>query len=127
MNAADAGSAPPRRRRMALAPGVPRWARERASLGVADLARKIPTKPGRVEEWESTGRTYRSHAERLARSTHTPFGHLLLKEPADESLPIADFRTRGADGPPAGPSKPRAALHDIPDAEAPVVDARLHG
>lgn len=88
----------PKRRLIELAPDVLRWARERADLEIADLAKKIPTKPGRVEEWEITGWISRNHAEKLARSTHTPFGYLFMKEPISERLPIVDFRTRDSGG-----------------------------
>ncbi len=57
--------------------------------------KKIPTKSKSVEEWERTGRISRNQAERLASSTHTPFGYLFMKKPIREDMPIADFRTRG--------------------------------
>ena len=91
----DTGTVPPGRRQMRLAPEVLRWARERASIGVEDLAKKIPAKPKNVEEWERTGRISRKQAERLSASTHTPFGYLFMKKPVREDLPIVDFRTRG--------------------------------
>ncbi len=81
------------RRKMELAPSVLKWARERADLSIDDLAKKIRTKPQRVEEWEATGQLSRNHAEKLARYTHTPFGYLFMKKPIIESLPIVDFRT----------------------------------
>ena len=80
---------------MRLAPKVLRWARERASIRVEDLAKKIPVKSKRVEEWERTGWISRRQAERLSVSTHTPFGYLFMKKPMRENLPITDFRTRG--------------------------------
>ena len=85
------------RRQMRLAPKVLRWARERASIKVEDLAKKVHTSPQNVEKWERTGRISRNQAENLARSTHTPFGYLFMKKPIRENLPIVDFRTRGGD------------------------------
>ena len=91
----DTGTVPSGKRKMILAPDVLRWARERASIGVEDLAKKIPAKSKSVEEWERTGQISRNQAERLARSTHTPFGYLFMKKPIREDMPIVDFRTRG--------------------------------
>ena len=83
------------RRQMRLAPEVLRWARKRASIRVEDLAKKIPVKSEKVEEWERTGCISRNQAERLSVSTYTPFGYLFMKKPIREDLPIPDFRTRG--------------------------------
>ena len=95
MTQTDISTVPSGRRKMRLAPEVLRWARERASIGVEDLAKKIPTKSRSVEEWERTGSISRNQAERLASSTHTPFGYLFMKKPIREDMPIVDFRTRG--------------------------------
>ncbi len=80
---------------LALQPRVLRWARERADLTDADLARKVGRTPPEVLEWERTGRLRLTVAERLAKATFTPFGALFLSHPPEESLPIADFRTVG--------------------------------
>ena len=95
MGQTDAGTVLSGRRQIRLAPEVLKWARERASIGVEDLANKIQIKSKSVEEWERTGRISRSQAEKLARHTHTPFGYLFMKKPIREDLPIVDFRTRG--------------------------------
>ena len=79
------------------------WARERAGLRVDELARKVNVKTERVQEWERSGGISMPQAERLARATHVPLGHLFLSSPPDESLPIPDFRIRG-DEPPSRPS-----------------------
>ncbi len=71
-----------------------RWARERSGLDVAELAKKISVKPGRVIEWEKTGVISVAQVENLAKKTHTPLGFLYLSEPPDEPLPINDFRTQ---------------------------------
>ena len=79
------------------------WARERAGLRVAELARKVNVKTERVQAWERSGSISMPQAERLARATHVPLGYLFLSSPPDESLPIPDFRVRG-DTPPSDPS-----------------------
>ncbi|MBI4570183.1 MAG: ImmA/IrrE family metallo-endopeptidase [Planctomycetes bacterium] len=84
-------------------PALLRWARERASLETADLARKIGLGEERIVEWERTGKLALQHLERVADKTHTPIGCLFLPAPPDERLPIADFR-RVAGQPAARPS-----------------------
>ncbi|MBI2383788.1 MAG: ImmA/IrrE family metallo-endopeptidase [Gammaproteobacteria bacterium] len=78
---------------IALQPTVLRWARERAGLDVLGLARKVGTKPERVERWEQTGELTFGQAEEVAHHTHTPIGHLFLSDPLEDRLPIPDFRT----------------------------------
>ena len=94
MTQTDTGTVQSGRRQMRLEPKVLRWARERSSIKVEDLAKKIPVKSKSVEEWERTGRISRNQAEKLAKSTYTPFGYLFMKKPIRENLPIIDFRTR---------------------------------
>lgn len=84
-----------RRLEITLQPGVLRWARKRAGLEAEVLAHKVGVKPGRVEEWEKSGRISLSQADKLAHHTHTPLGYLYLPEPVDDRLPIPDFRTVG--------------------------------
>ena len=86
-----------------LQPAVLRWARERASLSQAELAKKMSVKPERVAAWEQSGEISVSQARRLAKKTYTPEGFLYLRKPPDERLPIQDFRTVG-DAPPRRPS-----------------------
>lgn len=78
---------------LTLEPEILRWARERAGLNEAALAKRLGVKPDRVAEWERTGRLRYKKAELLAAKTYTPFGHLFLKKPPEDSLPIPDFRT----------------------------------
>jgi Zn-dependent peptidase ImmA (M78 family) len=80
---------------IALKPDVLRWARERAGLDVPALAKKVGTKPERVQHWEQTGKLTFGQAEGLAHYTHTPIGHLFLIDPLEDLLPIPDFRTVG--------------------------------
>ncbi len=76
--------------RVPVDPGLLRWARDRAGVAQEDLARKFRKLP----EWES-GRLQPTlkQLEAFARAVHVPFGYLFLREPPDERLPIADFRT----------------------------------
>ena len=92
-----------RRLKITLQPQVLRWARERAGLNPSELAGKLQVKPERVLEWEQSGEISMAQVRRLSQRTHTPEGYLFLDEPADDSLPIADFRTVG-DHPPVRPS-----------------------
>ena len=89
-----------------LHPDVLRWARRRADLSEDALASKVKLNPGRVLEWERSGRISMAWAERLADATHTPLGYLFLTFPPDEPLPIRDFRTREG----ATPTQPSADL-----------------
>ena len=86
-----------------LRPRMLTWARERAGLGVDDLARKVNVRAERVQTWERSGNISMPQAERLARAARVPLGYLFLSRPPDESLPIQDFRVRG-DTPPSDPS-----------------------
>ena len=82
---------------LTLKPKVLRWARERAGLDPAALAKKVGgnVTAERVEQWEGTGTLTFTQAKRLAHVTHTPEGFLYLPEPPDDRLPIPDFRTVG--------------------------------
>ncbi|MCU7870346.1 MAG: XRE family transcriptional regulator [Candidatus Thiodiazotropha sp. (ex Lucinoma borealis)] len=76
--------------RVTINPEVMRWARERARLGIEDLARKFP----KLADWESgeLSPTFKQ-LEAFADATHVPFGYLFLPKPPDIPLPIPDFRT----------------------------------
>lgn len=69
------------------------WARERAKLGVSELAQKLKVKEDKITTWEQSGEISMSLAEKLAKATRTPLGYLFLPEPLTETLPITDFRT----------------------------------
>jgi hypothetical protein len=47
---------------IALKPDVLRWARERAGLDVPALAKKVGTKPEKIQVWEQTGQLTFGHA-----------------------------------------------------------------
>ena len=76
--------------RVPVNPELLRWARERAGVAQDDLATRFK----KLSEWES-GETQPTlkQLEAFARAVHVPFGYLFLREPPDERLPIADFRT----------------------------------
>jgi Zn-dependent peptidase ImmA (M78 family) len=80
-----------------LKPKVLLWARERAGLDAAALAKKVGggVTEERVEEWEQTGKLTFTQAKRLSHVTHTPEGFLYLAVPPEDKLPIPDFRTVG--------------------------------
>jgi len=78
-------------------PEVLQWARKRARLDVAALAKKMGLIEDRVEEWEKSGELTFKQAEKLAQKTHTPIGYLFLPAPPVEKLPITDFRTLKSD------------------------------
>ena len=76
--------------RVPVNPELLRWARERAGIAQEDLAGKFKKLP----EWESSElQPTLKQLEAFARAVHVPFGYLFLREPPDENLPIADFRT----------------------------------
>jgi len=90
---------------LSLKPKVLQWARERAGLDTAALAKKVGgnATAERITQWEQTGQLTFTQAKRLAHVTRTPEGFLYLAEPPDERLPIPDFRTVG-DAPVRRPS-----------------------
>lgn len=68
------------------------WARERSTRDPAELVAQFP----RLWEWEQgTLAPTLKQLESFARATRTPVGYLLLQEPPNEPLPIADYRTMG--------------------------------
>ena len=86
------------RLQITLEPSVLQWARARTELSAEDLAGKMQVKLERVLEWESSGNISMAQVKRLAGATYTPYGYLFLSEPPDDTLPIADFRTRRDEG-----------------------------
>ena len=76
--------------RVAVAPQMLRWARQRSGRSPDEL-KKFP-----VEAWESGVRQpTMKQLEDFAKATYTPVGFLFLAEPPHEELPIPDFRTFG--------------------------------
>ena len=76
--------------RVAVEPGILRWARERARMEQDELAIRFKKLP----EWED-GETQPTlkQIEAFAKAVHVPVGYLFLPEPPEEPLPIPDFRT----------------------------------
>jgi Zn-dependent peptidase ImmA (M78 family) len=83
--------------KISLQPTLLRWARERAGLSVDALAHRMNVKSDKVTGWENSGELTFKQAQKLADTTHTPFGYLYLPAPPQETLPIHDFRTVGSD------------------------------
>ena len=81
-------------------PELLKWARERASLTLPQLAQMVGTasKPAPIEEWEKTGELPLKKLELLAAKTHVPLGYLFLEAEPEEPLPLPDFRTAGGSG-----------------------------
>ena len=76
--------------RIPINPELLRWARGRAGIAQEDLAARFRKLP----EWESgESQPTLKQLEKFAGAVHVPFGYLVLREPPDERLPIADFRT----------------------------------
>lgn len=78
------------RNSVSINPNLITWARERARLGVENLAKRFP----KLQEWES-GRLQPTlrQLEDFATAVHVPIGYLFLPEPFQEALPVTDFRT----------------------------------
>lgn len=76
--------------RVAVEPGILRWARERAGLEPDELTARFKKLP----EWEG-GQTQPTlkQLEGFAKAVHVPIGYLFLPNPPEEPLPIPDFRT----------------------------------
>ena len=90
-------------------PSLLTWSRERAGLSTEQVAKKLPVKPDRVEEWEA-GETKPTflQAQKWASLAHVPFGFLFLQQPPVEQLPLPDLRTVGG----IAPQRPSLELLD---------------
>jgi Zn-dependent peptidase ImmA (M78 family)/DNA-binding XRE family transcriptional regulator len=75
-------------------PEILRWARERASLSLPALARKLGTTELKIFEWESGDeRPTFKQAQEIAHHTRIPFGYLYLQSPPIEEPLLPDLRT----------------------------------
>lgn len=73
-----------------VSPSRFRWARERARMTSAVLARRFP----KLEQWESGEvRPTLKQLENFAKATYAPIGFFFLADPPLEQVPIPDFRT----------------------------------
>ncbi|WP_223548837.1 XRE family transcriptional regulator [Pseudomonas sp. A-B-19] len=90
-------------------PSLLTWSRERAGLSTEQVAKKLPVKPDRVQEWEA-GETKPTflQAQKWASVAHIPFGFLFLQQPPIEQLPLPDLRTVGG----IAPQRPTLELLD---------------
>ena len=76
--------------RVEVKPELLQWARERAGLSVAALAKRFP----RLEAWENrTAQPTLKQLEAYARTTHAAIGYFFWPEPPVDEIPIPDFRT----------------------------------
>ncbi len=80
-----------------LQPNCLKWARLRAHLTTAELAKRMDLIEQRIIEWEENGEIDLHHVDRLAEKTYISLGLLFLPSPITEELPISDFRTVGSD------------------------------
>ncbi len=79
-------------------PELLKWARNRASLTVAELSLKVGSQknPAPIQEWEDALNEVEIPVRKLeliAEKTRAPFGMLFLSKPPVEKLPVRDFRT----------------------------------
>lgn len=71
-----------------MKPELLRWALKRADMTEEDYPSRLP-----LASWLSGAeRPTVRQLEEFARRTHAPYGYLLLDEPPEEGLPVADFR-----------------------------------
>ena len=90
--------------RVAVAPGLLRWAVERAGWDGETIGKRAP----KLDEWVAGRQPTLKQLEKFANDTHTPLGLLFLAEPPDEEVPIPDMRTFGN----AEVAKPSADMLD---------------
>jgi Zn-dependent peptidase ImmA (M78 family) len=74
-----------------VAPALLDWAVARGDTSLGVLRKKFPS----YERWRR-GEAHPTlrQLEEFARTTNTPVGYLFLEEPPEETVPMADFRTR---------------------------------
>ena len=71
-------------------PVIIRWARHRARLSIAELAKRLNISTDQVYAWEyGTSQPTIQQSEKLARALNIPFGYLWLGEPPSDAKIIA--------------------------------------
>ena len=77
--------------RIAVSQPVLSWALKRSERTFEEALMKFP----KLRDWmEGSGQPTLRDLEKFAAYTHTSLGALIMPEPPDETLPIADMRTR---------------------------------
>lgn len=110
--------------RITVSPRVLRWARERAGLGVTDLAGKFP----HLAEWEAeAAQPTMKQLESFAKATRVPFGFLFLPEPPEMPLPLPDFRTLESRRPQGASPELLDTLHLMQRRQAWLREDRMEG
>jgi Zn-dependent peptidase ImmA (M78 family)/DNA-binding XRE family transcriptional regulator len=85
--------APSYANRVKITPALLVWARERAGLDQANVARKVGVNPEVIQSWESgISKPTLRQAEKLANALRVPFGYLFLSKPPQTVSSIPDFR-----------------------------------
>jgi len=78
--------------RIEVAPALYEFARRRSGIDDETFERRFAD----FESWrDGTKQPTLKQLQKFANQTFTPLGYLLLDEPPDEPMPIADFRTAG--------------------------------
>jgi Zn-dependent peptidase ImmA (M78 family) len=76
--------------RVPVSPAVLDWAVQRSGVPLEDIHHKFPD----LEAWrEGIRQPTFNQLEKLAHTTHTPFGTFFLNTPPVDDVPIPDFRT----------------------------------
>lgn len=84
------GRRQPGMNRVPVNASVLQWALKRSGINQRVLNKKFP----KLMDWlEERNQPTLHQLEQLARTTSTPFGYLLLRNPPEERLPIPHFRT----------------------------------
>jgi Zn-dependent peptidase ImmA (M78 family)/transcriptional regulator with XRE-family HTH domain len=78
-----------------ITPQVVRWARDRVSMSLEQLAEELGVTPEQIKSWEHDVHPQFKTAQKLADALHIPFGYLFLSKPPVNDIPIPDLRTVG--------------------------------
>src|SRR5689334_11992714 len=79
-----------------ITPTVLTWALNHSRLNREQIAEKLRVTSAQLASWERGIAPPFSKAEQLASILHIPFGCFFLSSPPADSLPVADFRGKGA-------------------------------